>query len=170
MSQGLTVESFKWAWFYHLGNWHPLTWLSHMVDCELFGPWVRVGNKSQTGLLIAPFKPDFGPWAGGHHLVNVAIHAAAAVLLFWTIRLMTGAFWPAAMVAALFAIHPLRVESVAWAAERKDTLCAVVLDSHHVGVRLVRAAAEPRRLPRGVGVPDVGDHVEVDGRRPALRD
>ena len=58
--RGLTAEGFNWAWSYHLGNWHPLTWLSHMADCQVFGLW-----------------------AGGHHLVNVALHAASAVLLFW---------------------------------------------------------------------------------------
>jgi hypothetical protein len=82
-------------------NWHPLTWLSHVVDWQLFGPW-----------------------AGGHHLVSAALHAVNAVLLFGVLRAMTGAFWRSAAVAALFALHPLRVESVAWAAERKDVLSA----------------------------------------------
>ncbi len=98
-----------YAWDYHYGNWHPLTWLSHMADCEMFGPRT-VGVSG---------------WAGGHHLMSVAIHAASVVLLFLALRMMTGAFWPSAMVAALFAIHPLRAESVAWAAERKDVLSAL---------------------------------------------
>ena len=67
----------------------------------------------------------FGGWAGGHHLVSVGIHAASAVLLFIALAWMTGSFWPSAMVAAIFAIHPLRVESVAWIAERKDVLGAL---------------------------------------------
>ena len=97
---GLTGEGTAWAiTAYHAGNWHPLTWLSHMLDCQLYG-----------------LKP------GGHHLTNVLLHAAAAVLLFLALRRMTGALWPSAWVAAVFAIHPLRVESVAWVAERKDVL------------------------------------------------
>jgi len=97
---GLTWAGVKWAftsWF--ASNWHPLTWLSHLLDCELFGP-----------------NP------GAQHLVNVLFHAANAVLLFALLLRMTGATWAAAMVAALFAWHPLRVESVAWVAERKDVL------------------------------------------------
>jgi protein O-mannosyl-transferase len=80
-------------------NWHPLTTLSHMLDCQLYG-----------------LNP------GGHHLTSVFIHAAGAVLLFLMLRELTGAFWRSAAVAAVFAIHPLRVESVAWVAERKDVL------------------------------------------------
>ena len=83
----------------HAGNWHPLTWLSHMLDCQLFGL-----N------------------AGAHHLVNVLLHSANAVLLLLLLNSMTGAFWRSACVAALFAWHPLRVESVAWISERKDVL------------------------------------------------
>lgn len=98
--EGLTSSSIAWAWTTpHAGNWHPLTWLSHMTDVELFGL-------------------D----AGSHHLVSVALHAANAILLFLALRLMTGAVWPSAAVAALFAVHPTRVESVAWIAERKDVL------------------------------------------------
>lgn len=83
----------------HASNWHPLTWLSHMLDCQLFGL-----N------------------AGAHHLVNVLFHGANAVLLLLVLNSMTGAFWRSALVAALFAWHPLRVESVAWISERKDVL------------------------------------------------
>jgi protein O-mannosyl-transferase len=83
----------------HARNWHPLTTISHMLDCELFG-----------------LKP------GAHHAVNVLLHSAAAVLLLLVLARMTGAFWCSAFVAAVFAIHPLRAESVAWIAERKDVL------------------------------------------------
>ncbi len=97
---GLTREGIVWAFTtFHSANWHPLTWLSHMLDCQLYD-----------------LKPR------GHHLTNVFLHAATAILLFLTFRRMTGALWPSAWVAAVFAIHPLRVESVAWVAERKDVL------------------------------------------------
>ena len=97
---GLTAEGIAWAFTTsHASNWHPLTWLSHMLDCQLYG-----------------LKP------GGHHLTNVLLHAATAILLFLVLRRMTGDLWPSAFVAAVFAIHPLRVESVAWVAERKDVL------------------------------------------------
>ncbi len=100
VKQGITWPGVCWAFSApHQGNWHPLTWMSHMADWRMFGDW-----------------------AGGHHLVSVAIHAISAVLLFLVLVWMTGRFWPSAMVAALFALHPLRVESVAWAAERKDVL------------------------------------------------
>ena len=99
---GLTWSGFQWA-FTTLDacNWHPLTWLSHMLDCQLFGL-----N------------------AGGHHLVSVLFHATNAVLLFVLLLRMTGACWQSAFIAALFAWHPLHVESVAWVAERKDVLSA----------------------------------------------
>jgi tetratricopeptide (TPR) repeat protein len=80
-------------------EWWPLTTLSHMLDCQLYG-----------------LEP------GGHHLTNVLLHAATAILLFLVFRNLTGAFWPSAFVAAVFAVHPLRVESVAWVTERKDVL------------------------------------------------
>jgi len=100
VQNGLTWAGFKWAFTtYWASNWHPLTWLSHMADCQ----W-------------------FGLDAGAHHLVNVLFHAGNAVLLFLLLCRLTGMTWAAAMVAALFAWHPLRVESVAWAAERKDVL------------------------------------------------
>jgi hypothetical protein len=100
VQQGLTREGVAWA----LGstkasNWHPLTWLSLMLDCQLFGAG-----------------------AGSHHLVNVGFHVANSVLLFLVLRRMTGRRWPSALVVALFALHPLHVESVAWVAERKDVL------------------------------------------------
>jgi Flp pilus assembly protein TadD len=97
---GLTLEGLGWALTtVQESNWHPVTWLSHMLDCQLFGL-------------------D----AGRHHMVNVALHAANAVLLFLLLRRMTKSRWPSAVVAALFALHPLHVESVAWIAERKDVL------------------------------------------------
>ena len=100
VNRGLTTEGFVWAFTHvHSGNWHPLTWLSHMLDCQLYGL-----N------------------AGWHHLTNIILHAATAILLFLVLRQMTGLLWRSAFVAALFAIHPLRVESVVWVAERKDVL------------------------------------------------
>lgn len=97
----------------HKGNWHPLTWISHMLDFQVFGTWQPENQRYVK------------PWAGGHHLVSMAIHCVNAVLLFLALRLMTGTLWPSFVVAALFGIHPLRVESVAWAAERKDVLCGL---------------------------------------------
>jgi len=97
---GLTVEGLKWAFDgIHVSNWHPLAWLSHMLDCQLFG-----------------LK------AGGHHFVNLLFHIANTLLLFIFLRGTTSALWRSAFVAALFAWHPLHVESVAWIAERKDVL------------------------------------------------
>ncbi len=100
ISGGLTARGIAWVFTHeHVANWHPLTGLSHLLDCQLFGL-----N------------------AGAHHVTNVLLHAATAVLLFLVLWRMTGGFWPSAMVAALFAVHPLRVESVAWISERKDVL------------------------------------------------
>ncbi|OQX25419.1 MAG: hypothetical protein BWK80_15625 [Desulfobacteraceae bacterium IS3] len=99
---GLTRSGIVWAFTkFHSNNWHPLTWLSHILDCHLFGL-----N------------------AGMHHLSNVLIHTANSVLLFLLLRWMTGNLWASAFVAALFAVHPLRAESVAWVSERKDVLGA----------------------------------------------
>jgi tetratricopeptide (TPR) repeat protein len=100
--RGLTWANVSWAFRTGLaGSWHPLTWLSHLVDVQLFGL-----N------------------AGWHHLTNLLFHAANAVLLFLVLQRMTGTAWRSAVVAALFALHPLHVESVAWVAERKDVLSA----------------------------------------------
>ena len=100
---GLTRPAILWAFTHaHAGNWHPLTSLSHMLDCQVFGL-----N------------------AGGHHFTNVLLHTLAVVLLFLFLRQVTGTPWRSAFVAAVFAVHPLRVESVAWIAERKDVLSAV---------------------------------------------
>jgi len=101
--EGLTISGATWAFTAtYAANWHPLTWLSHMADVTLFGL-------------------D----AGWHHRVNVLIHCASAILLFLALRRMTGALWRSLLVAALFAVHPLHVESVAWISERKDTLGAL---------------------------------------------
>lgn len=100
VARGLTFEGLAWAFTHvHSSNWHPFTWISHMLDCQLFGLNPR-----------------------GHHFTNVLLHAATAILLFLVLWQMTNTFWPSAFVAAVFAIHPLRVESVAWIAERKDVL------------------------------------------------
>jgi tetratricopeptide (TPR) repeat protein len=100
---GLTPHAIAWVFTHeHAGNWHPLTTISHMLDYQIF-------------------KLD----AGGHHLTNVFLHTVAVLLLFFLLRQMTGSMWRSAFVAAVFAIHPLRVESVAWVAERKDVLSAV---------------------------------------------
>ena len=98
--QGITLEGIKWAFSHTFANnWHPITWLSHMVDVELFG-----------------LKPS------GHHFVNILLHTTNSVLVFLCFRKMTGLMWRSAVVAALFAWHPLHIQSVAWAAERKDVL------------------------------------------------
>ncbi len=100
VQQGVSVSSIYWAFTNRdCSNWHPLTWLSHILDYQLYG--LR---------------------AGGHHLTNVLLHAANAILLFLVLWRMTGNLWPSAFVAAVFAVHPLHVESVAWVAERKDVL------------------------------------------------
>jgi protein O-mannosyl-transferase len=100
VNSGLTWETVPWAFTsYYKSNWHPLTWLSHALDVSLFG-----------------LKP------AGPHLVNVLFHAINAVLLFLLLQFATGFRWRSLMVAALFALHPINVESVAWAAERKNVL------------------------------------------------
>ncbi|MBF0487511.1 MAG: hypothetical protein HQK98_05060 [Nitrospirae bacterium] len=97
---GLTMANIRWAFTTsYFSYWHPLAWISHMVDIELFGLNPR-----------------------GHHLMNLFFHIADAVLLFLCLRLMTGRLWESAFVAALFALHPMSVDSVAWAAERKNVL------------------------------------------------
>ena len=97
---GLTMQDIRWSFAVgYEGNWHPLTWMSHMLDVEIFG-----------------LNPS------GHHLTNLLFHIANAILLFLVLHRMTKALWQSAFVAALFALHPLHVESVAWVAERKDVL------------------------------------------------
>ncbi|MBU2538798.1 MAG: tetratricopeptide repeat protein [Proteobacteria bacterium] len=100
VQNGLTVDGVIWAFTTNQSsNWHPITWLSHMLDIELFGP-----------------DP------GRHHLINLFFHILNALLLFIVFKKMTGLSWQSGVVAALFALHPLHVESVAWIAERKDVL------------------------------------------------
>jgi len=100
VQNGLTLAGVEWAFTTgYASNWHPVTWLSHMTDCELF---------------------KFN--AGAHHFINVLFHSANTALLFLLLFRLTGKIWPPALVAALFAWHPLHVESVAWIAERKDVL------------------------------------------------
>lgn len=102
VNHGLTVAGVKWAFTaFYAGNWHPVTWLSHMADCEFF-------HLN----------------AGAHHFVNVLFHAVNTALLFVLLWRLTQKIWPSAFVAALFAWHPLHVESVAWISERKDVLSA----------------------------------------------
>src|SRR5215468_1492572 len=113
ISAGVSPGRISWAFTHTIsGNWHPLTTISHMLDCQLYG--------------LDP---------AGHHFTNVLFHTIAAVLLFLVLQQMTGSLRRSAFVAALFAIHPLHVESVAWVSERKDvlstlfsllTLCAYV--------------------------------------------
>jgi tetratricopeptide (TPR) repeat protein len=121
--RGLSFENIGWAFTHvHSANWHPLTTILHMLDCQMYGLW-----------------------AGGHHLTNVLLHAACAVCLFLLLLQMTGAIWRSAFVAALFAIHPLRVESVAWVSELKDVLSGLFF--------MLTLAAYTRyaRRPRSVG-------------------
>jgi protein O-mannosyl-transferase len=100
VQSGLTWQTVRWAFTSgHAGNWHPATWLSHALDCQLFG--------------LSPYGP---------HVVNLLFHVASTLLLFLVLRRMTGAVWPSVFVAAAFGLHPLRVESVAWVSERKDVL------------------------------------------------
>jgi len=97
---GLSWAGIQWAFTaMHASNWHPLTWLSHALDCQLFG-----------------LNP------AGHHATNLLLHTLNALLVFATLRKLTDTFWRSAFVAALFAIHPMHVESVAWVSERKDVL------------------------------------------------
>lgn len=105
ISDGLSFRSIAWAFTHsHAENWHPLTTISHMLDAQFFGL-----NS------------------GAHHVVSVLLHAVAAILLFLWLGKVTGRMWCAAFVATIFAIHPLRAESVAWIAERKDVLSGVFL-------------------------------------------
>ena len=109
VSDNFHIRSLNWqslAWCFQTGYgnlWHPLTWMSHILDYQLYG-------------LRHP---------GGHHATSVLLHILAAMMLFLVLNRMTRAFWRSAIVAALFAWHPLHVESVAWISERKDVLCAL---------------------------------------------
>jgi tetratricopeptide (TPR) repeat protein len=100
VASGLSWKNLAWAVTrFHSGNWHPVTWISHMVDVQLFG-----------------MRP------GLHHLTNVLLHSANTILLFLLLKAITGALWRSTIIAGLFALHPAHVESVAWVAERKDVL------------------------------------------------
>jgi len=103
VQSGLSIQTFAWAFSStQTANWHPLTWLSHSLDCSLFG-----------------LVPEY------HHLVNLALHILSVLLLFFALERMTGSLYRSAFVAVVFALHPLHVESVAWIAERKDVLSGV---------------------------------------------
>jgi len=103
VQHGITMEMLRWALTTnHAANWHPLTWISHAMDCAVFG--------------LHP---------AGHHATSLLLHAANSILLFLWLNRFTGAFWRSALAAAFFALHPLRVESVAWISERKDVLSAL---------------------------------------------
>ncbi|MGD9644934.1 MAG: tetratricopeptide repeat protein [Pirellulales bacterium] len=103
--EGFSLDGLRWAWTTTLGgSWQPLTWMSHQLDCQLYGV----------------------ERAGGHHLTNVLLHTASAVMLFLLLLRLTGSTWASFGAAALFAWHPLHVESVAWVFERKDVLCGLL--------------------------------------------
>jgi protein O-mannosyl-transferase len=103
VQRGVTWQGIQWAFTtFHASNWHPLTWLSHMIDCALFG-----------------LRP------AGHHFTSLALHAINSGLLLWLLYRLTSRLWPSVVVAALFAWHPLHVESFAWVAERKDVLSSL---------------------------------------------
>src|ERR1041385_4974130 len=133
---GMTLKGVVWAFGYRAGNWHPLTWLSHMLDCQVYGLH-----------------------SGGHHLTNLLLHSANTVLLFLILLGMTNALWRSAIVAALFGWHPLHVESVAWIAERKDVLSAfffmLTLGAYlkylsNCSRRRKQALTDPGRAPQSV--------------------
>jgi tetratricopeptide (TPR) repeat protein len=121
---GLSPGGLAWAFSgFHVANWHPLTWVSHMLDVDLFGP---------------------AAW--GPHLMNVLIHALATTVLFLALNGMTGSPARSAVVAALFAVHPLHVESVAWVSERKDVLCGLFFVAAMAAYGRYAAAPSGRRL------------------------
>jgi tetratricopeptide (TPR) repeat protein len=126
---GLSARSLAWVWHSEVArNWHPLTMLSHMMDCQIYR-----------------MRP------AGHHLTNLLFHVANTLLLLFLLSRLTGALWRSTLVAALFALHPLHVESVAWVAERKDVLSTffflLTLASYgrYVAGRRVGAKAEDRK-------------------------
>lgn len=118
VQNGLSRESLKWTFFNrerYLGYWHPLTMLSHMADCQLYG---------------------LQPW--GRHLTSVLLHALNTLLVFLFLHHLTGALWRSVVVAALFGWHPLRVESAAWVAGRKDVLSSCFVCSRCVTAPVTR--------------------------------
>src|SRR5271157_4190608 len=131
---GLTLDGLAWAFRVTTAcNWHPLTLLSHMLDCQIYG---------------------LRPW--GHHLTNVLLHAANTALLFLVLLRMTGAVWRSACVAALFAAHPAHVESVAWVAERKDVLssffCLLAVWAHVRYVDEFKVQSAKRKVFHGLSM------------------
>jgi protein O-mannosyl-transferase len=161
---GLTLEGLRWAFGVgYACNWHPVTWLSHMADCEFF---------------------SLNP--GGHHLTNLLLHLANTLLLFGVLRRMTRGtdtaedsawhaegFWASALVAGLFAVHPLHVESVAWVAERKDLLCTLffllTLEAYgrYAECRRKNAVCRSRESPAGNTHPPSRFTIHVSGFRSA---
>jgi hypothetical protein len=129
---GLTFPAIRWALSAtDKANWHPLTWFSHMLDCQIFG---------------------LRPW--GHHLTNLLLHTINTVLLFRLLNRMTGARWRSFVVAALFGLHPLRVESVAWISERKDVLSMLFfLLTLWAYTRYAHSSDSPRARPDSAPAP-----------------
>ena len=143
VSTGLNLGNVVGAFTsFHQGNWHPLTWISHMADCQLFGLS-----------------------SGPHHLVNVVLHAVNVLLLFWLLQRATGAVWRSFLVAALFAAHPLNVETVAWVAQRKSLLSAFFL-THDCCLWLVRSAARLEEIPGRRRRLFAGADVQAHGNEP----
>ena len=144
--QGLSWESVAWAFTEaHFCMWHPVTTLSQMLDCELYG--------------LSP---------GPHHLTSLLIHVANVVLLFLVFKRMTGTVWASAFVAAVFALHPLQLESVAWLAERKNVLSGFFLDSDHSGICLVCGAAGNAEISTGGSGFWPVHYDQADGGDPAV--
>ena len=143
---GLTWETIKWAALaFDDNNWHPLTWISHAVDCQLFG--------------IDP---------AGHHAMTIVFHALDALVLFWVLLLATGFVGRSFMVAALFALHPINVESVAWAAERKTLLSTLFFSARAGSISLVcKPAGHSSIWRRGCSV-CAGPHGEAADHHTAL--
>ena len=128
---GITPEGIRWAFTNLDANfWHPLTWLSHMLDWQLFGPR-----------------------AGGHHAMGLLLHVANTLLLFLALARLTSRFWESAAVAALFALHPLHVESVAWVSERKGRAEHVLLHAHAARLPAIRGKPHPGPLPWASSLP-----------------
>jgi len=120
---GLNWSDLGWAWMTgYTANWHPLTWVSHMLEVQFFGLH-----------------------ADAHHVVSLVLHIANTLLLFMVLRRMTGALWRSAFVALLFAVHPLHVESVAWIAERKDVLSTLFFLLVYDLTRPMRVCLDPTR-------------------------
>ena len=143
VNRGISGAGLAWAFTtFYATNWHPLTWISHMIDCQLFG-----------------MK------AGRHLLVNALIHVGNTLLVFWFLLRATHARWPSALVAALFALHPLHVESVAWASERKDTLStffgllSLIAYTRYVETRFTQVVCRERgsAWAGSIGQTDAGD-------------